>query len=164
LKIDRQERKQFLARTSGALSVRDVNEHSFDPNTTSPPSLHSHEGGFVDETAMVIDSPELVLMGPLNLFDLYGPTDRMRRLAGFMALRSGPFPASLGLLRRSSDAGHISMLARVSALHVGLRRRRCELLYRSMGGPRRRVARADLSNVRPPGLVQGVPLLAGQVL
>ena len=89
LAASRVERKRFMAATAGALSIRDVNEHGFESNTNSPPSLHFHDvagGAFCDETAMTVLGSKDILMGGLNLFDLYGPTDRMRKLAGFFAL------------------------------------------------------------------------------
>jgi hypothetical protein len=93
LAIDRTERKLFMATTAEALGVRDVNEHGFDPNTESEPSLHFHDDCFTDETAMAVLGPDRILMGPLNLSDLYGPTDRMRKYAGFSALAEAHPPA-----------------------------------------------------------------------
>jgi hypothetical protein len=43
--------------------------------------MHSQEGGMLDETAMVIESDNKILMVPLNLYDTYLPTARMRGLA-----------------------------------------------------------------------------------
>jgi hypothetical protein len=40
----------------------------------------------VDETAMVVLGDQKILMGPLNLYDVYVPTDCMRKLAGFGSL------------------------------------------------------------------------------
>ena len=40
----------------------------------------------LDETAMMIESDNKILMGPLNLYDTYLPTARMRGLAGFASL------------------------------------------------------------------------------
>jgi hypothetical protein len=90
LAVDRSERKRFLSATAEALRVRNVNEHGYDVATDSPPSLHFQVqgGGFGDETSLGILGPDSILMGPLNLVDLYTPTDRMRQLAGFSALRA----------------------------------------------------------------------------
>jgi hypothetical protein len=56
------------------------------------PSMHSQEGGTLDETAMVIESDNKILMGPLNLYDTYLPTARMRGLAGFASFHGTMFP------------------------------------------------------------------------
>jgi hypothetical protein len=54
--------------------------------------MHSQEGGMLDETAMVIESDNKILMVPLNLYDTYLPTARMRGLAGFASLHGTMFP------------------------------------------------------------------------
>ena len=87
LAIERAERRLFLSSTSGVQRVRDVNEHGFDHDTKSRPMLHLNGGGFVDETAMAIRSAEEILMGPINLYDVYRSVARMRDLAGFLSLR-----------------------------------------------------------------------------
>jgi hypothetical protein len=93
LKLDRIERTRFLKATAAVVRVRDVNEHGFDAKATgnkiSKPSMHSHakESAILDETAMVVLGDQKILMGPLNLYDAYIPTDRMRKLAGFRSLR-----------------------------------------------------------------------------
>jgi hypothetical protein len=96
LAVDRTERKLFMVTTAEALGLRNVNEHGFELNTESPPSQHLHqtESASVDETAMVVLGPDKILMGPLNLVDLYGPTDRMRKHAGFSALAKARPPAA----------------------------------------------------------------------
>jgi hypothetical protein len=86
LGIDRLERTRFLKGTEGLPRVRDVNEHGFDVNGSSKPSMHHREGGILDETSMVIGSDKEILMGPLNLYDMYVPTARLRSLAGFASL------------------------------------------------------------------------------
>ena len=48
--------------------------------------MHHREGGILDETSMVIGSDKEILMGPLNLYDMYVPTARLRSLAGFASL------------------------------------------------------------------------------
>jgi hypothetical protein len=72
------------------LHVRDINEHGFEVkegNAGSRPSLHFHEHvGYLDETALLISSDTIVLMGPLNLYDIYRSVARMREIAGFASL------------------------------------------------------------------------------
>ncbi len=90
LAIDSLERTRFLKATAGVLGVRDVNEHGFDASgRVSQPSMHSHarESAILDETAMVVLGDRKILMGPLNLYDIYVPTERMRSLAGFSSIR-----------------------------------------------------------------------------
>jgi hypothetical protein len=89
LTVDRAERKRFLNATAAVVNVRDVNEHGFDVNKISKPSMHSHakENAILDETAMAVLGDQKILMGPLNLYNVYVPTDRMRKLAGFRSLR-----------------------------------------------------------------------------
>jgi hypothetical protein len=89
LRIDRLERTRFLKGTEGLLHIRNVNEHGFDADGSSKPSMHHQDGGALDETSMVIDSDKKILMGPLNLYDTYVSTGRMRALAGFASLRGG---------------------------------------------------------------------------
>ena len=94
LTVDRLQRRTFLQSTAGVLGVRDVNEHGFDAGgsvrgKTSQPAMHHHpvEDALVDETAMVVLSDQKILMGPLNLYEMYLPTDIMRKIAGFNGLR-----------------------------------------------------------------------------
>jgi hypothetical protein len=88
LRLDRLERTRFLKGTERLVHVRDVNEHGFDANGSSKPSMHLHEeeSANVDETAMVILGDKNILMGPLNLYDVYLPAARMKGLAGFSSL------------------------------------------------------------------------------
>lgn len=89
LQLDRSEREAFLKATKPLIDVRDVNEHGFDGDRRSEhnrPSLHEHPDAFVDETGLVVDSPDRILMGPLNLHDVYTAVARMRSLAGFSSL------------------------------------------------------------------------------
>jgi hypothetical protein len=86
LALDRVERTRFLKATEPLTAVRDVNEHGFDGNNSKKPSLHSQEGGTLDETSMVITGRDKILMGPLNLHTAYLAVDRMRTIAGFRAL------------------------------------------------------------------------------
>jgi hypothetical protein len=96
LAIERTVRRQFLSSTSGVQKVRDVNEHGFDiHDNKSRPMLHYNGGGFVDETGMYIGSAEEILMGPINLYDVYCSVARMRDLAGFASLRRAESPARM---------------------------------------------------------------------
>lgn len=92
LVIDRLDRARFLKGTEGLLQIRVVNEHGFDANASTKPSMHHQDGGMLDETAMVVMGDRKILMGPLNLYDTYVPTARMRTLAGFASLRDIMFP------------------------------------------------------------------------
>jgi hypothetical protein len=86
LPLDRLDRTRFLKATEPLIAVRDVNEHAFDSNRKITPQMHHHEGVLIDETSMVVTGPEKILMGPLNLYDVYLAVDRVRKLAGFAAL------------------------------------------------------------------------------
>jgi hypothetical protein len=88
LAIGRLERRRFLHSTAAIQTVRDVNEHGFDVHDNrSRPQLHyNRDGGYVDETAMYIGGAEEILMGPINLCDVYRSVARMRELAGFASL------------------------------------------------------------------------------
>ena len=92
LALDRLERTRFLKGTEGLVPVRHVNEHGFDVNGSSKPSMHQQEGGILDETAMVTLSDKKILMGNLNLYYTYMPVARMRALAGFASLRARDMP------------------------------------------------------------------------
>jgi hypothetical protein len=83
LNLDRLERTRFLKATDQLTRVRDVNEHGYDGIEDLKPSMHSHGG---DETSLMIQGPEMVYMGPLNLYAAYVAVDRMRKLAGFESL------------------------------------------------------------------------------
>lgn len=98
LSVDRLQRGSFLQGTAGVLGVRDVNEHGFDAGgavrgKSSKPSRHYHptEDALVDETAMMVVDNQKILMGPLNLYDVYVPTDAIRELAGFSSLHPAAF-------------------------------------------------------------------------
>ncbi len=91
LKVTRENRKRFLAGTEAVLRVRDVNEHGFDPprpGKASRPTMHLHVERDValDETSLNILGEQEILMGPLNLYAVYMPVDRMRQNAGFGSL------------------------------------------------------------------------------
>lgn len=103
LTVDRTERLRFLKGAAAVVDIRDVNEHGFDAKAAvnvqrragssrikiSKPSMHSRakESAILDETAMIVLGDQKILMGPLNLYDAYIPTDRMRKLAGFRSLQ-----------------------------------------------------------------------------
>jgi hypothetical protein len=87
--LDRVARKDFLRDTEPVTHVRNVNEHGFDGDKQSEKSkrsMYEQEGGFLDETALVLAGPKRILMGPLNLSDVYRAVARARNLAGFGAL------------------------------------------------------------------------------
>jgi hypothetical protein len=86
LQLSRVQRKNFLNATKPLTAVRDVNEHGFDGDGKSTPQAHRNKGVLIDETSMVINGAEEILMGPLNLYTVYPAVDRARRLAGFAAL------------------------------------------------------------------------------
>jgi len=86
LGLDRTQRKEFLKATEPLIAVRDVNEHGFDGNGSLKPSMHLQDGGMLDETSLVVNGRDKILMGPLNLYDIYVAVARMRELAGFNAL------------------------------------------------------------------------------
>ncbi|WP_439402902.1 hypothetical protein ACNJYA_11230 [Bradyrhizobium sp. DASA03068] len=89
LSFGREEREEFLRATRPLSDVRDVNEHGFDGDKRSEknkPSMHEQDGGLLDETALVIAGPKNILMGPLNLQDIYIAVARARSIAGFSSL------------------------------------------------------------------------------
>lgn len=78
LPLTREERKELNRIGERVLPVRDVNEHGFDRHRkggSDPvrPSLHLHEefSAAVDETGLVTLDEHTVLMGSLNLRDVY---------------------------------------------------------------------------------------------
>jgi hypothetical protein len=86
LALERPDRTRFLKATEPLIAVRDVNEHGFDGDESVRPSMHRQEGGILDETSLMVQGPEKILMGPLNLYTVYMAVDRTRKLAGFLAL------------------------------------------------------------------------------
>jgi hypothetical protein len=86
--VERLERIRFLKATDRVTTIRDVNEHGFDGGLVDvSPMEHFHsDGGWIDETGMVVIAPERILIGPLNLYEVYLSVDRMRKLAGFSAV------------------------------------------------------------------------------
>jgi hypothetical protein len=85
--VPRDERTRFVHATATLVRVRDVNEHGFDAKKSTRPKLHEHDDGFVDETSLVLASPDKILMGPLNLLTVYTSVERMRQIAGFQRLQ-----------------------------------------------------------------------------
>jgi hypothetical protein len=87
LTLDRLERNRFMKATDQLAALRDVNEHGFDGGKDDvKPSMRLHsEGGWMDETSLVVLGPEKILMGAANLYSVYLAVDRMRTLAGFNA-------------------------------------------------------------------------------
>jgi hypothetical protein len=104
LKIPREERRLFLKELRPVITVRDVNEHGADPKTTSHkkshPRLHIHESSnlhlALTETGMIIIGDKTILMGPVNLLDVYRIVNRMRGLAGSEALREKQKSVTVG--------------------------------------------------------------------
>jgi hypothetical protein len=89
LQLDRKIRDEFLRATKPLADVRDVNEHGYDGDKRSEknrPSLHDQGGGFGDETSLAIEGPHRIMMGPLNLSDIYVAVAKMRSIAGFSSL------------------------------------------------------------------------------
>jgi hypothetical protein len=97
--VTREERARFLANTASAEQIRDVNEHGYDlKNNYSQPSMHRHREHDVilDETSLVVIDSDHILMGKVNLYRLYLPTDRMRQLAGCENLSASKLVAAEG--------------------------------------------------------------------
>jgi hypothetical protein len=70
------------------VDVRDVNEHGFDAKQSATrPKLHKHDNAYVDEMSLTLASPDEILMGPLNLLNVYTSVERMRQWAGYEPLR-----------------------------------------------------------------------------
>jgi len=91
LAIDGQERKRFLSATKCLAAVRDVIEHGYDGNLQSKkrrPTMHQHNEAFVDETSLCVAGLTKILMGPLNLHDVYTVVARMRDFT--RAVQSAP--------------------------------------------------------------------------
>jgi hypothetical protein len=86
LKLDRSERTRFLKATEKMVPVRDVNEHGYDPDAYSKPAMHFQEGGLLDETSLVTLGPDKILMGPVNLAEIFPAVNCLRNLVGFSAL------------------------------------------------------------------------------
>jgi hypothetical protein len=64
--------------------LRDINEHGFDVDADKTPQMHKHEdiSAEIDDTAMMIVSPERIEMGSFNLFEIYQVVAAMRTVAG----------------------------------------------------------------------------------
>jgi hypothetical protein len=81
------ERRLFLKylNSIGLTGVRNVNEHGFDAGTPdSSPSIHVHDDGNIalDETSLSMIGGK-ILMGPINLRDVYPKVKQMQQIAGF---------------------------------------------------------------------------------
>jgi len=84
------------------VGIRDVNEHGFDSGNParggrskdSTPSMHSYEVEdmkiSVDETSLMIFDGK-ILIGAVNLYDVYPQVERMRQLAGYASLSGNQF-------------------------------------------------------------------------
>jgi hypothetical protein len=83
-----EDRKFFLKylNSIGLTDVRDVNEHGFDPDSLpdSRPSIHVHGDGNIalDETGVIVLDGK-ILLGPINLYDVYPKVKNMRDIGGF---------------------------------------------------------------------------------
>src|SRR6185437_6063001 len=89
IQLNRKDREDFLQATKPLTDVRDVIEHGFDGDVRSEknkPSMHSQAGGSLDETSLVILGTDQILIGPVNLYEIYRAVERVRNLAGFAAL------------------------------------------------------------------------------
>jgi hypothetical protein len=88
LHVPREERRRFVHATKILVDVRDVNEHGFDAKQSATrPKLHKHDNAYVDEMSLTLASPDEILMGPLNLLNVYTSVERMRQWAGYEPLR-----------------------------------------------------------------------------
>lgn len=89
ISLDRPTRKHFLKVSDVLTSIRDINEHGYDGRRTDKkPSLHEHEGVSLDETSLFIQGLDKILMGPVNLAQIYPHIVTVRSNAGFSALCS----------------------------------------------------------------------------
>ena len=99
--VPRIKRTKFLNLTRELAAVRDVNEHGFDKNGKSRPTIHTLDGNrfALDETSSVIQGLDSIFMGPVNLAKIYPLVKEMQTLAGFRTLpirRQLPPKASSG--------------------------------------------------------------------
>ncbi|HET7083633.1 MAG TPA: hypothetical protein VFI23_02610 [Rhizomicrobium sp.] len=90
LRIERAVRKAFLTATSPVVDVRNVNEHGVDPvksgrGKVSRSTLHFQGNSWGDETSLTYDAPR-ILMGPIDLREMYVPVAALRAIAGFSSL------------------------------------------------------------------------------
>lgn len=95
LNLPREERRQFLRALKRVVDVRDVNEHGHDLNrksgqdpTRSVMHIYIDYLCAVDEMSLAILDEQTILMGPLNLFEVYQSVAAMRLVAGFQALQA----------------------------------------------------------------------------
>ena len=89
-----EQRKRFMVMLKPVVNTRDVNEHGFDAvgssrgRKISRPSLHKHDDVNVaaDETSLVVIGPDRILLGPLNLAEIFAAVESMRLIAGYSSL------------------------------------------------------------------------------
>ncbi|WP_333828023.1 hypothetical protein [Pararhodobacter sp.] len=76
LQLEPEFRRHFLRELKVVLHVRNVNEHGYDirGNENSQPSMHPHEHDglnlALDETSIIVLSPQKILIGPINIYDV----------------------------------------------------------------------------------------------
>jgi hypothetical protein len=94
LDITAERRRAFLKSLRSIVPVRDVNEHGYDlkkgpRGKQTRPTIHTHRAGSfaLDETSLMVLAPDRILMGPLNLSDIFANIEAMRQIAGFGALQ-----------------------------------------------------------------------------
>lgn len=104
LNIDRTVRKDYMRDTAAVVKVRDVNEHGFDcsGNKNSKLDMHAYYDGrlAIASTALAIIDNDKILVGPINLYEIYLPTNTLRKIAGFSSLHK----MSDGLRQPESEA------------------------------------------------------------
>ena len=72
--LDRDARKAMLKSLKPFLKVRDANEHGHDPKGRKVEIATTHHediGVALDQVSMIVMGPEKILMGEVNLVDLY---------------------------------------------------------------------------------------------
>ena len=94
LGLDRKIRRNLMSTLKPIIGVRDANEHGFDekPMSGKPipkPRPHYHFGGAVsvDETSLMVIGSK-ILMGPLDLRQIYNAVAILRNSAGYKSLKN----------------------------------------------------------------------------
>jgi len=80
LKLDRNDREEFMRATKPLNDVRDVNEHGYDGDQRSEknkPSMHRQGGLAIDEMSVAFMGEDIHI-GPLNLREIYPAVAKMR--------------------------------------------------------------------------------------